>query len=86
MRAFLVLRFDLALPFPVGGVDGPHCPGGFGDAEPGCRLLERGYGFRRFKGGDHGVQRHEFGRGSGSASALASISRRFLPNMFLTAS
>ena len=63
--AFLVLRFDLALPFPVGGVDGLTVRVVFGNAEPGCRLLERGYAFRRFKGGDHGVQRHEFGRGSG---------------------
>ncbi|WP_279059834.1 hypothetical protein [Bilophila wadsworthia] len=37
--AFLVLRFDLALPFPVGGVDGPTVRVVFGDAEPGCRLL-----------------------------------------------
>ena len=68
--AFLVLRFDLALPFPVGGVDGPTVRVVFRDAEPGCRLLERGYGFRRFKGGDHGVQRHEFGRGSGFGFGL----------------
>ena len=42
----------------------------FRDAEPGCRILERGYAFRRFKGGDHGVQRHEFGRGSGFGLGL----------------
>ena len=68
--AFLGLRFDLALPFPVGGVDGLTGRVVFGDAEPGCRLLERGYAFRRFKGGDHGVQRHEFGRGSGFSFGL----------------
>ena len=68
--AFLVLRFDLALPFPVGGVDGLAVRVVFGNAEPGCRLLDRGYAFRRFKGGDHGVQRHEFGRGSGFGLGL----------------
>ena len=35
--AFLVLRFDLALPFPVGGVDGPSVRVVFRDAEPGLR-------------------------------------------------